>query len=85
MVEGAHPGDPTLQFAFRPIAIQRSKWIHKFYVESPKLSRRLVLHSREAIDFWAMIESHSAILTFREYPGFVLVNQKPRVANFLFH
>lgn len=75
--------DPVHQFAFHPIAIQRSKWMHHFHVWSPKLSRRISLYSREAVDFWAMIESHAAILTFCEYPGFILVDQKPRVADFV--
>jgi len=82
MVEGIRPVGPAQQFAFQPIAIQRSKWIHQFHVWSPKLSRRLVLYSQQAIDFWAMIESHATILTFCEYPGFILVNQKPRIADF---
>ncbi|WP_442809199.1 hypothetical protein [Trinickia soli] len=32
-----------------------------------------------------MIESHAAILTFCEYPGFILVGQKPRIADFVLH
>ncbi|NTY41578.1 hypothetical protein FCJ57_35835, partial [Burkholderia diffusa] len=83
MVENSRSLDPVQQFAFRPIAIQRSKWIHHFQVWSPKLSRRLSLYSDNAIDFWAMIESHAAILTFCEYPGFILVDQKPRIADFV--
>ncbi|WP_234480771.1 MULTISPECIES: hypothetical protein [Paraburkholderia] len=83
MVENSRSLDPVQQFAFRPIAIQRSKWMHHFQVWSPKLSRRLSLYSDSAIDFWAMIESHAAILTFCEYPGFILVDQKPRIADFV--
>lgn len=77
--------DSVQQFSFRPIAIRRSKWMHHFQVGSPKLSRRLSLYSDIAIDFWAMIESHAAILTFCEYPGRILVGQKPRIADFVLH
>ncbi|AIO96595.1 hypothetical protein ACUTFY_23350 [Burkholderia pseudomallei] len=84
-MEDSAPDDPTERFAFQPIAIQRSKWLHQFHVWSPKLSRRLVLYSQQAIDFWAMIESHATILTFCEYPGFILVDEKPRIADFVLH
>lgn len=83
MVDDARPFDPAQLFTFHPIAIQRSKWLHHFHVWSPKLSRRLSLYSFAAVDFWAMIESHAAILTFCEYPGFILVDQKPRIADFV--
>ncbi|MET3190637.1 UNVERIFIED_ORG: hypothetical protein ABIC62_006308 [Burkholderia sp. 1595] len=81
-MEGTRPADPVRWLAFHPIAIQRSKWIHQFHVWSPKLSRRLVLYSHDAISFWAMIESHASISTFCEYPGYILVDQKPRIADF---
>ncbi|WP_249744817.1 group II intron maturase-specific domain-containing protein [Burkholderia pyrrocinia] len=85
MVEDFCPDDPTQRFAFQPITIQRSKWLHQFHVWSPKLSRRLVLYSQQAVDFWAMIESHATILTFCEYPGFILVDERPRIADFVLH
>ncbi|WP_423381202.1 hypothetical protein [Burkholderia sp. LMG 32019] len=84
-MEDCRPDDPTQLLAFQPIAIQRSKWLHQFHVWSPKLSRRLVLYSQQAVDFWAMIESHATIMTFCEYPGFILVDQKPRIADFVLH
>ena len=82
MVADVRPADPAL-FDFRPIAIQRSKWTHQFHVWSPKLSRRLSLYSHTAVDFWAMMESHASVLTFCEYPGLILVDQKPRIADFV--
>ncbi|EJO54192.1 hypothetical protein DN523_19300 [Burkholderia multivorans] len=75
--------DTALQFDFHPIAIQRSKWTHQFHVWSPKLSRRLSLYSHAAVDFWAMMESYASVLTFCEYPGLILVDQKPRIADFV--
>ncbi len=84
-MEDSRPADSAQRFAFQPISIQRSKWLHQFHVWSPKLSRRLVLYSQQAIDFWAMIESHATILTFCEYPGFILVDEKPRIADFVLH
>lgn len=82
-MESARPLDTAQQFAYRSLAIQRSKWMHHFHVWSPKLARRLSLYSREAVDFWVMIESHAGIQTFCEYPGFILVDQKPRIADFV--
>ncbi|KVE39592.1 hypothetical protein [Burkholderia sp. TSV86] len=73
------------RFAFQPITIQRSKWLHQFHVWSPKLSRRVVLYSQQAVDFWAMIESHATVPTFCEYPGFILIDEKPRIADFVLH
>jgi hypothetical protein len=78
------PLDAARGFPCRPVAIQRSKWTHHFHVWSPKLARRLALYSWQAIDFWAMIESHASILTFCELPGFVLVDQRPHIADFVF-
>ncbi|WP_112175343.1 hypothetical protein [Paraburkholderia unamae] len=75
--------DPALQFEFHPIPIQRSKWTHQFHVWSPKLARRLSLYSHAAVDFWAMMESHASVLTFCEHPGVILVEQKPRIADFV--
>ena len=83
MVADDRSFDPALQFDFHPIAIQRSKWTHQFHIWSPKLSRRLSLYSHAAIDFWAMIESYVSVLTFCEYPGLILVDQKPRIADFV--
>jgi hypothetical protein len=77
------PLDAASDFPFRPVAIQRSKWTHHFHVWSPKLARRLALYSWQAIDFWAMIESHASILTFCELPGFILVDQRPHIADFV--
>ncbi|MEM5314359.1 hypothetical protein [Paraburkholderia sp. JHI869] len=77
------PVDPALQFDFHPIAIQRSKWTHQFHVWSPKLARRLSLYSHAAVDFWAMMESYASVLTFCEYPGHVIVDRKPRIADFV--
>lgn len=83
MVTDDRAVDPALQFDFHPIAIQRSKWTHQFHVWSPKLARRLSLYSHAAVDFWAMMESYSSVLTFCEYPGLILVDQKPRIADFV--
>ena len=83
MVADVRPVDPAPQFDFHPIAIQRSKWTHQFHVWSPKLSRRLSLYSRAAVDFWAMMESYASVLTFCEYPGLIFVDQKPRIADFV--
>ena len=52
-------------------------------LEPQAIRAPLSLYSREAIDFWAMTESQAAILTFCEYPGFILVDQKPRIADFV--
>ncbi|WP_244314780.1 hypothetical protein [Paraburkholderia unamae] len=42
-----------------------------------------MLYSHAAVDFWAMMESYSSVLTFCEYPGLILVDQKPRIADFV--
>lgn len=83
MVTDDRPVDPALRFDFHPIDIQRSKWTHQFHVWSPKLARRLSLYSYAAVDFWAMMESYASVLTFCEYPGLILVDQKPRIADFV--
>ncbi|OBR48515.1 hypothetical protein [Paraburkholderia tropica] len=70
-------------FDFHPITIQRSKWTHQFHVWSPKLSRRISLYSQTSVEFWAMMESYASVLMFCEYPGLILVDQKPRVADFV--
>ena len=46
MVDSVRPLDLAQQFAYCPIAIQRSKWMHHFHVWSPKLSGRLSLFTR---------------------------------------
>lgn len=45
-MDSVRPLDLAQQFAYCPIAIQRSKWMHHFHVWSPKLSGRLSLFTR---------------------------------------
>ena len=70
-------------FFYQPTAIARQKWLHHFHVWSPKLGRLLSLYSRRAVEFWAMLEAHPEIVTFCEYPGVVLVEQRRRIADFV--
>jgi hypothetical protein len=59
-----------------------ARWLLFDHIWSAWLSRRLSLYSHAAVDFWAMMESYASVLTFCEYPGLVLVDQKPRIADF---
>ncbi|MFL9876693.1 hypothetical protein [Paraburkholderia megapolitana] len=67
---------------FLPVEVNRPPYLHRYDLFSPKLSRRLTLFSWNTVLLWTMIESHPAIKTFCERPGFVHVHGDWRVADF---
>jgi hypothetical protein len=78
-----NPLESMPAFAFCPTPIRRSKWLHHFQVHSPKLGRRLSLYSRQAVDFWAMLEGYPQIIDFCELPGLIVVDGGARIADFV--
>lgn len=65
-----------------PVEIKRAPWMRRIHLHSPKLGRSLVLFSYQSLKLWALIESHPPIVTFCEYPGYVLDHEQRLLAHF---
>ena len=66
----------------RPLDVKRSRWLHHFQVWSPKLKRRISLYSYPSVSVWALIEASPDIISYRERPGYVLINGERVLADF---
>jgi hypothetical protein len=56
--------------------------MRRIHLHSPKLGRALVLFSYQSLKLWALIESHPSIVTFCEYPGYVIAGGQRVLADF---
>ena len=65
-----------------PVALARSRGAHRYEAFSPKLSRRLTLYTRPALEQWILLEANAAVVTFCERPGYVQFDGHQRLANF---
>ncbi|MBC3910936.1 hypothetical protein [Undibacterium umbellatum] len=65
-----------------PIEIKRLPWMRRLSLISPKLSHLLTVFSYGSLNLWAFIESHPAITSFCEYPGYVIIDDQQVFATF---
>jgi hypothetical protein len=67
----------------KPVALTRPRGAHRLEAFSLKLNRRLTLYRRCTFDQWILIEVDAAIRSFRERPGYVQIQEKRLLADFL--
>lgn len=65
-----------------PTEIKRLPWMRRLSFISPKLSQLVTLFSYGSHNLWGYIESHPAITSFCEYPGYVIVDEQRVLATF---
>ncbi|MBB2984768.1 hypothetical protein [Paraburkholderia tropica] len=65
-----------------PVALARPRGAHRLEVFSPKLSRRMIFFRRAQLDQWILLEADPAVITFCERPGYVVVGDERRLADF---
>ncbi|MFM0082800.1 hypothetical protein P0D72_28605 [Paraburkholderia sediminicola] len=68
-----------------PVALARPRGAHRYEAFSPKLSRRLTLYTRPALEQWILLEANPAVVTFCERPGFVQLDGHRCLADFWVH
>src|SRR4051794_39022428 len=66
----------------RPLQMPRPRGAHRIEAFSPKLGRRLTLHSHAAFRLWLCIESDPSVQAFCERPGFAQVGDTRRLLDF---
>ena len=67
----------------KPVALARPRGAHRLEAFSLKLNRRLTLYRRCTFDQWIMIEVDAAARSFCERPGYVQIQEKRLLADFL--
>ena len=67
----------------KPVALTRPRGAHRLEAFSLKLNRRLTLYRRCTFDQWIMIEVDAAARSFCERPGYVQIQEKRLLADFL--
>jgi hypothetical protein len=67
----------------KPVALTRPRGAHRLEAFSPKLNRRLTLYRRCTFDQWIIIEVDAAARSFCERPGYVQIQEKRLLADFL--
>ncbi|QIN67961.1 hypothetical protein SBC1_80080 (plasmid) [Caballeronia sp. SBC1] len=67
----------------KPVALTRPRGAHRLEAFSLKLNRRLTLYQRCTFDQWIMIEVDAAARLFCERPGYVQIQEKRLLADFL--
>ena len=67
----------------KPVAFTRPRGAHRLEAFSLKLNRRLTLYRRCTFDQWIMIEVDAAARSFCERPGYVQIQEKRLLADFL--
>lgn len=65
-----------------PVASARPRGAHRLEAFSPKLSRRMIFFRRAQLDQWILLEADPAVITFCERPGYVVVEDERRLADF---
>ena len=68
-----------------PVSRRRTRGARRLIAYSPKLSRRVQLHSRVAFDFWLVLEADPNVIYFCVHPnrlltetGYDVKGEKPR-------
>ena len=67
----------------KPVALTRPRGAHRLEAFSLKLNRRLTLYRRCTFDQWIMIEVDAAAVSFCERPGYVQIQEKRLLADFM--
>jgi hypothetical protein len=67
----------------KPIALVRPRGAHRFEAFSPKLQRRITFCRRFLLEFWVLLETDPAVVAFCERPGYIQIEGRPRLADFL--
>lgn len=65
-----------------PVAVKRTRGARRLIAYSPKLNRRVQLHSRAAFDLWLVLEGDPNIVHFCERPIRLLTVTGERVIDF---
>jgi len=65
-----------------PVALARPRGARRLEAFSPKLSRRMIFFRRMQMDQWILLEADPAVITFCERPGYVVVEDERRLADF---
>lgn len=65
-----------------PMALARPRGAHRFEAFSPKLARRVMFYWRPSVEMWLLLEADSAVISFCERPGYVLIDGRRRLAEF---
>ncbi|WP_321920601.1 hypothetical protein [Paraburkholderia tropica] len=65
-----------------PVALARPRGARRLEAFSPKLSRRVIFFRRAQLDQWILLEADPAVITFCERPGYVVVEEEKRLADF---
>jgi hypothetical protein len=65
-----------------PVALARPRGARRLEAFSPKLSRRMIFFRRAQLDQWILLEADPAVITFCERPGYVVVEDERRLADF---
>ncbi|MFX1670797.1 hypothetical protein PWR63_00550 [Paraburkholderia sp. A2WS-5] len=65
-----------------PVALARPRGARRLEAFSPKLSRRMIFFRRVQLDQWILLEADPRVITFCERPGYVVVEDERRLADF---
>ncbi|WP_225031166.1 hypothetical protein [Paraburkholderia sp. XV] len=65
-----------------PVALARPRGAHRFEAFSPKLGRRVTFYRRPLLEQWLLLEASPRVITFRERPGYVLIDGSRQLADF---
>lgn len=68
----------------KSIALMRPRGVHRFEAFSPKLQRRLTFCRPSLLEVWILIETDPVVIAFCERPGYIEIERRPRLADFLF-